>query len=181
MERSGLTFMTHCWQFCERLVDDLFPLNLYLRLCWKALGKVLKKNWKRGENLKKYRGEFKFLFPSKFSSFQFFENESFRRERMFSIFEIFRERKDFENVRSRNNFFSAHIFWTPGINPRNSLFKHLPGINRQSEEECEWSNSSGIINHRFVLPMQIRSTIALTTMIMTTIIHRARVDCIFSP
>lgn len=115
-----------------------------------------------------------------FSLFQFFENESFR-ERMFSIFEIFRERKDFENVRSRNNFFSAHIFWTPGINPRNSLFKHLPGINRQSEEECEWSNSSGIISHRFVLPMQIRSTIALTTMIMTTIIHRARVDCIFSP
>lgn len=113
---------------------------------------------------------------------------SILRERIFSsrkndfiFFEIFRERKDFENVRSRNNFFSAHIFWTPGINPRNSLFKHLPGINRQSEEECEWSNSSGIISHRFVLPMQIRSTIALTTMIMTTIIHRARVDCIFSP
>lgn len=113
---------------------------------------------------------------------------SILRERIFSsrkndfiFFEIFRERKDFENIRSRNNFFSAHIFWTPGINPRNSLFKHLPGINRQSEEECEWSNSSGIISHRFVLPMQIRSTIALTTMIMTTIIHRARVDCIFSP
>lgn len=45
-------------------------------------------------------------------------------------------------------FFLAHIFWTPGIHLHKFTF--LPGINRQSEEEYEWSNSSGIINHRFV-------------------------------
>lgn len=110
MERSGLTFMTHCWQFCERLVDDLFPLNLYLRLCWKALGKVLKKNWKRGENLKKYRGEFKFLFPSKFSSFQFFENESFRRERMISFFSRSFEKEKISKMFDRETIFFRRIF-----------------------------------------------------------------------
>lgn len=110
MERSGLTFMTHCWQFCERLVDDLFPLNLYLRLCWKALGKVLKKkNWKRGENLKKYRGEFKFLFPSKFSSFQFFENESFR-ERMISFFSRSFEKEKISKMFDRETIFFRRIF-----------------------------------------------------------------------
>lgn len=102
--------MTHCWQFCERLVDDLFPLNLYLRLCWKALGKVLKKNWKRGENLKKYRGEFKFLFPSKFSSFQFFENESFRRERMISFFSRSFEKEKISKMFDRETIFFRRIF-----------------------------------------------------------------------
>lgn len=179
MERSGLTFMTHCWQFCERLVDDLFPLNLYLRLCWKALGKVLKKNWKRGENLKKYRGEFKFLFPSKFSSFQFFENESFRRERMISFFSRSFEKEKISKMFDRETIFFRRIFSGHRVL---ILAIHFSNIFRVLiEEECEWSNSSGIISHRFVLPMQIRSTIALTTMIMTTIIHRARVDCIFSP
>ena len=108
MERSGLTFMTHCWQFCERLVDDLFPLNLYLRLCWKALGKVLKKNWKRGENLKKYRGEFfkrfKFLFPYFNSSrTNLFEKEWFQFSRSF-------EKEKISKMFDRETIFFRRIF-----------------------------------------------------------------------
>ena len=129
--------------------------------------------------MKKYRGEFKFLFPSKFSLFQFFENESFRRERMISFFSRSFEKEKISKMFDRETIFFRRIFSGHRVL---ILAIHFSNIFRVLiEEECEWSNSSGIISHRFVLPMQIRSTIALTTMIMTTIIHRARVDCIFSP
>lgn len=60
--------------------------------------------------------------------------------------------------------------------------KLLRESHRRNEEECEWSSSSRI-KLLTIESMQIRSTIAmaLTTMIMTTIIHRAQVDYVFSP
>lgn len=180
MERSGLTFMTHCWQFCERLVDDLFPLNLYLRLCWKALGKVLKKK-KIGREEKIWRNieeSSNFFFLRSFLHF----NSS--RTNLFVEKECFQFSRSFEKEKISKMFDRETIFFRRIFSGHRVLILaiHFSNIFRVLiEEECEWSNSSGIISHRFVLPMQIRSTIALTTMIMTTIIHRARVDCIFSP
>lgn len=138
MERSGLTFMTHCWQFLWTTRGVLVSFKF---ISSTSVGKTWEKSSTRFRKKLRTREKFERISkPSSKKKISLFQSLSI------SILDL-GDLHDLKDLGSGEevgkNFFYLHIFWTPGIlwYLCNSLFKFLPGINRQSEEECEWSNS----------------------------------------